>query len=309
MCDMDVLSQAIGVMRTGQTHSYHLQGHGRWGWSRDAGRGAGLIVVMQGSCVLVPESGEPLHLGIGDVVLLPSAIAHTLAETTESPAVDQPSGCQPLVALGDPDQPVSTVLLCGQYQLDQARPHPLFGTLPSVVHLPSRLGQHPSLRAAVELLGGELDDSHLGADAAVPALLDVLLLYVLRAWFGQQNCEGGAGWAAALADEALTAGLCAIHGAPEKPWTVASLGKLGGLSRAAFARRFAALVGQPPLAYLTWWRMIVAARLLRESDLSLGAVAVRVGYSSEFAFAAAFKREFGLAPGRYRHGPLPALAS
>jgi AraC-like DNA-binding protein len=81
---------------------------------------------------------------------------------------------------------------------------------------------------------------------------------------------------------------------------VEALGNHVGLSRAAFARRFATLTGQPPLGYLTWWRMIVAGRLLRQSDESLDAVAGRVGYTSEFAFAKAFKREYGLAPGRYR---------
>jgi AraC-like DNA-binding protein len=72
------------------------------------------------------------------------------------------------------------------------------------------------------------------------------------------------------------------------------------LSRTAFAQRFTALVGRPPLAYLTWWRMTMAARLLRESDAPLATVARRCGYSSEFAFAKAFKREFGVAPGAFR---------
>lgn len=81
---------------------------------------------------------------------------------------------------------------------------------------------------------------------------------------------------------------------------MAELGATGGLSRAAFARRFAALVGEPPLTYLTWWRMTTAGRLLRHDDLSLRQIAERTGYASEFAFAEAFKREDGLAPGQYR---------
>jgi AraC-like DNA-binding protein len=81
---------------------------------------------------------------------------------------------------------------------------------------------------------------------------------------------------------------------------VATLAAEAGLSRAPFARRFAALLGQPPLTYLTWWRMTTAARLLRETDQPLTAVATRVGYASEFAFSAAFKRRYGVAPGRFR---------
>ncbi|WP_233508117.1 helix-turn-helix transcriptional regulator [Spongiactinospora gelatinilytica] len=94
--------------------------------------------------------------------------------------------------------------------------------------------------------------------------------------------------------------LDAIHRDPAHRWTVESLGAHAGLSRAGFARRFTTLVGRPPLAYLTWWRLSVAARLLRESDASVAAVADRVGYGSEFAFGNAFKREHGLSPGRYR---------
>jgi AraC-like DNA-binding protein len=106
--------------------------------------------------------------------------------------------------------------------------------------------------------------------------------------------------AAALRDRGITAALQAIHGDPAGPWTVEELGRRAGLSRAAFARRFTMLVGQPPLAYLTWWRMTTAGRLLREDDVPLRTVAHRAGYASEFAFAKAFKREYGMAPGQYR---------
>ncbi|RMI45531.1 helix-turn-helix transcriptional regulator [Actinomadura harenae] len=92
----------------------------------------------------------------------------------------------------------------------------------------------------------------------------------------------------------------AIHRDPARPWSVAGLGEHAGLSRAAFSRRFTALVGRPPLTYLTWWRLTTAMRLLRDSDAPLGVVAEQVGYGSEFAFANAFKREFNIAPGRYR---------
>jgi len=130
-----------------------------------------------------------------------------------------------------------------------------------------------------------------------------LLLYILRAWFDEQPMEVTTGWAAALNDPATTAALRAIHRDPAHPWTVATLAAEAGLSRAPFARRFNDLVGQPPLTYLTWWRMITAGRLLRASDASLNVVAGQVGYTSEFAFANAFKRSYGVAPGRYRRLP------
>src|SRR6266498_3857126 len=136
----------------------------------------------------------------------------------------------------------------------------------------------------------------LGTDAIVPALLDTLLLHILRSLLDQQPTPGTTtGWAAALNDPATNAALQAIHRAPARPWTVAMLAAEAGLSRAPFARRFTTLVGQPPLTYLTWWRMTTAARLLQQSDAPLSAIAARVGYTSEFAFANAFKRQYAAA--------------
>lgn len=153
----------------------------------------------------------------------------------------------------------------------------------------------------MDLLGAELERPQPGTDAIVPALLDTLLLYILRAWLAERPEHGEpTGWAAALTDPATGAALAAIHRDPAHPWTVATLGTEAGLSRAAFSRRFTTLVGRPPLAYLTWWRLTSAARLLRDSDAPLSVVAAQVGYTSEYAFANAFKREYGIAPGRHR---------
>lgn len=181
------------------------------------------------------------------------------------------------------------------------RTHPLLRDLPAVIHVPARHGHHPELRAAVDALGAEIGNPRLGAGAVVPVLLDMLLLYLLRAWFEEQPERGTAtGWAAALADPQIRAALNAIHRDPAHPWSVQTLAEQARLSRAAFCRRFSTLTGRPPLTYLTWWRLTLAADLLRESDASLDEVASRVGYASEFAFANAFKRQDGVAPGRFR---------
>lgn len=195
-------------------------------------------------------------------------------------------------------------MLCGAYLLDRSGPHPLLNDLPEVIHLPTRVGRHRELRAAVELLGVELDsDARPGSDTILLTLLDLLLLYILRAWFEEQHVSGhsATGWAAALHDPAVAAALRAIHGDPSRPWTVEELGAQGCLSRAAFARRFTHLVGQPPLTYLTWWRMTTAARLLRTSDAPVNTIAQQVGYSSQYTFTHAFKRQYGSPPGGYRH--------
>jgi AraC-like DNA-binding protein len=130
-------------------------------------------------------------------------------------------------------------------------------------------------------------------------LLDVVLVGVLREHFGRAGA-GAPPWYRALDDPQVGRALRALHADPARPWTVAALAAEVGLSRAAFARRFTALVGEPPLEYLTGWRMALAREQLRETRDGLAAVARAVGYGSEFAFAAAFKRHHGVAPGRWR---------
>ncbi|MFD0370709.1 AraC family transcriptional regulator [Streptomyces sp. NPDC127114] len=301
---MDVLSDAIAAMRTGRPHSSRTVNFAPWGFRFPPSKGAGFHVVLQGGAwLLPPDDGAPVRLGPGDVVLLAHGTGHGLADRPDTPLVDAvaaPDGSWPTPPVRGPVGPDETLLLCGAYQLSRARAHPLLTELPPYVHIPARVGAHPRLRAAVDLLGAELAEPQPGSDAIVPALLDTLLLYLLRTWWLTVRADRSTGWSAALADPAVAAALRALHGDPARVWTVEELGALGGLSRAAFARRFTTLVGRPPLAYLTWWRMTTAGRLLRADDLPLRAVAQRSGYSSEFAFAKAFKREYGTAPGQYR---------
>ncbi|MEV4623090.1 AraC family transcriptional regulator [Asanoa sp. NPDC049573] len=295
---MDVLSDAIGVMRTGRPHSTEIRKRAPWGVRAEPFSGAGFHVVLEGSCWLIPQEGAPIALSAGDVVCLPHGCGHALADSVSTPLANAPSASLPAITPSTDDgEGAATVLLCGAYTLDQTRPHPLFEELPDVIHLPARLGHHRPLHAAVNLLGDEIANPEHGTEAVVSALLDMMLLYILRAWLSSQT---GGGWAATLRDPVITAALRHIHQEPARQWTVETLGAKAGLSRAAFSRRFTSLVGKPPLGYLTWWRMTLAAQLLRDSDRPLQAVAQRTGYTSEFAFAKAFKREHGLAPGQFR---------
>lgn len=296
---MDVLTDVVASVRTGRPHSARTERSRPFGVRHEAFGGAGFHVVLQGSCCVIPPAGGPIVLGVGDVVFLPRGAAHAVADSLATPLSGTPVALPELQPNRDETAPI--VLVCGAYLLDRSRPHPLLAQLPDVIHLPARVGRYPALRGAIDLLGAELERPRPGGDGAATSLLDLLLLYILRTWFDEQADHGGAGWAAALRDPAVAAGLHAIHDAPDRQWTVEGLGAQGGLSRAAFARRFTALVGQPPLTYLAWWRMTVAARLLRDSDAPLATIARQVGYGSQYAFAHAFKREHGLAPGVFRN--------
>lgn len=302
---MDVLSDVLTAMRTGSPKAALSLSQAPWGVRFHPSGAAGCHVVLRGGCFLLTPEGEHRPLGVGDVLFTPHGDGYALVDQPGSPLVDfepEPDENATLAEMHIDGAGVVTELLCAYYMFDPARPHPLLADLPAFIHVPTRIGEHPSLRSAVELLGNELGNPRAGTDAAIPALIDMLLLYVLRAWLDEQPGDA-VGWASALRDPAITAALRQIHRHPDKPWTVEDLAATAGLSRAAFAKRFTAIIGQPPLTYLTWWRMTTAAGLLRDSDAPLRTIAIRCGYASEYAFAKAFKRAYDMAPGRFRsHG-------
>lgn len=295
---MDVLSDVISSMRIGQPGWARAGLRSPWGMRFPPSPGtAGFTVVLRGSCWVL-TGGATTAAGPGDVLFTPRGDGFGMADDPATPLVE---------ATHPPQDDGDVALLCGGYRLDPHRTHPLLADLPPVLHLPARYGRHRELHATIDTLAHEVETPRPGGTALVPLLLDVLLLYVLRAWFDDRPADpGGTGWAAALADTPVSAALHAIHENPGHPWTVQSLADRAGLSRAAFARRFTAAVGRPPLTYLTWWRLTTAASLLRDTDIAIDQVATRVGYASQYAFANAFKRDHGVAPGRFRRASVTA---
>jgi AraC-like DNA-binding protein len=289
------MSSARADERLLVTHTRH-SGHVRrlellspWAFCVAKSVRTALHVVLQGSCRLVPTAGPPmLRLGRGDLVLLAHGTPHVLAD-------DEPS----LPPVGPGRNGRRSLLLTCIYQV--RCPVPLLASLPEVVLVPADQCREHGPRAVVDLLGDELENDRPGARTVVPALADALLPLVVRAWL-DDGAEGpGEHPFETLSDLAIAAALERIHAEPERAWTVTALAREVALSRSAFTHHFTRAVGEPPRAYLAHWRMTVASRLLRDSDLNLAEVAGRVGYASEFAFAKAFKRDYGIAPGSYRH--------
>ena len=298
---MDVFSDVVATMRVGRAKFTRSRRTGAWGNRYGPYPGAGFHVVLDGSCWLITAGETPVLLHAGDVVFLPHGSLHGLSDRPDRRIADLP----PAPPAGsdahciDPAT-VHAHLLCGAYRLEQGLAHPFLRSLPDVVHI-AATSRHHDLRTAVDLLGADLTDPRPGAEAALPALLDLLLVYLLRAWLAEETAQrADSGWPAALTDPLLGKALHHMHRDPARAWTVQDLATTVGMSRTAFARRFTGLVGQPPLTYLTWWRLSTGAGLLRETDLPLAGIARQVGYSSEFAFSNAFRREFGIAPGRFR---------
>ena len=137
-----------------------------------------------------------------------------------------------------------------------------------------------------------------GAEVMLRRLTEMLFIQVIRVWIAQQ-AQANRGWLGALSDQPIGTALGLIHQSPQRKWKVEELADAVALSRSAFSTRFTALVGEPPLRYLTRWRMHMATRLLK-NDVQMGKIAQQLGYDSEVAFRKAFKREVGIPPARYR---------
>jgi len=259
----------------------------------------------------LPGAAPGLHLRAGDVALVRASGEFAFAASPDAR----------LVALGEararwgvgerryvaPGTGPTSRTLCGAYRFEGDVCDHLLAALPPAVHLPAG-GGGAALARAVGLLADEVAGAAPGQQAVLDRLLDLLLVLALRAHFAQPAAQPPA-WYAALEDPVLAHALRLMHGDPARGWTVASLAAEVGLSRAALARRFTAALGTSPLAYLTAWRMGLAADLLRDSPLGLAAIAREVGYGSEFALSAAFKRERGESPGAYRRAARARLAA
>ncbi|MFG3339537.1 AraC family transcriptional regulator [Glycomyces sp. NPDC048151] len=302
---MDVLSDVLAVLRTGRPFAARFSLTAPFSDQRRShANGFGVQIMVRGNAFVTTGDGEVIEVGEGDVLVVPRGSSHSIvSDSLSTPAGPECDGAGPAgLILRSPDDPAAThVMVCLAYAMAPGRSHPMLAAMPDFVVIPADPVARPALASAVAMLEAELRAERGGGDTLVPALLDAVLMYLLRALLeGNARHCGFDGWAAALADRSISAALQAVHAEPARQWTVSSLGEVAGLSRSAFSRRFTELVGQPPLGYLTSWRLTLAARLLSDTDAPLAAVARQVGYASEFAFAAAFKRDFGLAPGRFR---------
>lgn len=150
----------------------------------------------------------------------------------------------------------------------------------------------------VALLAAEAGRESSGQEVFLDRLLDLVLIDTLRSWF--DRADTAPRWWHAERDALVGPALRLMYARPEHAWTVANLAGAVGCSRAVLARRFTDLVGEPPIAFLTGWRLALAADLLRSSDDTVATVARRVGYSTPFAFSSAFKRAYGFSPNEHR---------
>ncbi|MGV9724540.1 AraC family transcriptional regulator [Nocardia beijingensis] len=268
-----------------------------------------VLAMIRGGAWIVTDAGAPRQLGAGDVAIFRGPAPYTVADDpATAPQIiihpgqvtKTPQGeilCETLslgVRQWGTDPAGATLMVTGTYESAGAASRRLLRALPPVLVL--RRGEFDS--RVLDLLVDETTKDEPAQSAVLDRLLDLVLIAALRAWFSRDDAPS---WYHAYGDPLVGKALRLLQHNPAHGWTVAGLAEAVGVSRAALARRFTDLVGEPPMAFLTEWRLALAADLLQESDATIEAIARQVGYGSAFALSTAFKRHFGVSPRDHRH--------
>ncbi len=272
-----------------------------------------VLSMIRGGAWIVTDQGAPRQLGAGDVAIFRGPAPYTVADdpATEPQIIIHPGQvtktpqgeilCETLslgVRQWGTDPEGATLMVTGTYESAGAASRRLLRALPPVLVL--QRGDFDS--RVLDILVDEVTKDEPAQSAVLDRLLDLVLIAALRAWFAREDAPA---WYHAYGDPLVGKALRLLQHNPAHGWTVAGLAEAVGVSRAALARRFTDLVGEPPMAFLTEWRLALAADLLQESDATIEAIARQVGYGSAFALSTAFKRHFGVSPRDHRQGGTP----
>lgn len=268
-----------------------------------------LICQTRGEAVIVADRSGTFRLGEGDVALTRGTENYVFADDPATPPsviINPGQQCTTLSgedlhvemslglrSWGNSARGASESIVCAYEGRSEVSAR-LLEALPAILVLRADEWDTP----LIDLLSIEAGRDGPGQEAYLDRLLDLLLIAVLRTWFDR---DGNApAWWQAEQDPVIGPALKLVYNNPAHPWTVANLAAAVGCSRAVFARRFTDQVGEPPIAFLTGWRLALAADLLRGSDTTIAAVARQVGYSTPFALSSAFKRSYGISPNEHR---------
>ncbi|HVO29636.1 MAG TPA: AraC family transcriptional regulator [bacterium] len=273
-------------------------------------------VVSKGACWAGVYGARPVRLETGDVVVFPRGDAYYLADEPREP--DPPSLQECCAYLGahargqlpfrfvvgkGAAEPDSVRFICGFLGCDDRPFNPLLESLPAMMVV--RRGDDPKLRdrldSLIALTLAEAQAPDPGADSVRVRLSELLFVEVVRRHLSALPARE-TGWLAGLRDEMVGRAISRLHEQPAREWTLDVLARDVGASRSALAERFRKLVGQPPMQYLTHWRIQLAAQRLADGSAKVSAIGREVGYDSEAAFSRAFKKVAGVAPAAWRKG-------
>lgn len=283
-----------------------------WALRMAGGAPLTLATMLNGHAWIVSDQHAPVPIGAGDIAVVRGDVPYTVADdpaTTPSLVVTSADYCPGAEGVEHASGPARTcgtpadgaaVLVSGAFERRGELSDRLLQALPAVLVVPAEGSPYSS----VEMVAEEVARDRPGQQLVLDRLLDLMLVSALRTWFDNPDSNAPA-WCRALDDPVAGTALRLLHDTPAHPWTVADLAATVGVSRAALARRFTALVGEPPMSYLASWRIALAADLLRETDQTVDTIARKVGYANAFALSVAFKRLRGTRPSDHR-SPKPA---
>lgn len=266
--------------------------------------------LAEGACkVRHVESGEVREAAAGDLILFPQEGSHLMGSDLQLAPMEREASVEPLPG-ADPEMfqmrygggGAPTRFICGYLALSRSAFRPLFEALPAMICI--HMGDGPAAGMLRELFRAGVRESLAqgpGASSTLAKVADLLFVEALRRYM-ERLPPGGKGWLAAARDPQVGRALALLHNTPSRAWTVDDLAREVALSRSSLADRFTSLVGEPPMRYLTRWRLALAAQMLRDGCDSVSRIAEKCSYESEAAFSRAFKREFGVPPASWRRG-------
>ncbi|SOC81671.1 AraC-type DNA-binding protein [Ensifer adhaerens] len=294
---MDPLSDVIALLRPNTAVSKPISGRGAWAVRYAAHDAPGFTIILKGECWVTFEGETPLKLETGAFMLLPTTPAFTLGSRPD--IVGTPT--EPMdvaVCHGEQEGEADFSALGGTFRIATANAPLLLALLPRMINVPPSGGRSERLGRLIDLIAEECGGDEPGKDMILQRMLEVLLIEALRSQVSTMD-DDRAGLIHGMRDPALARVLAAMHADVRADWTVASLARIAGQSRSAFAARFGVILGCGPIEYLTRWRMALAKDALLRGAKTLDRIADDIGYESASAFSTAFRRRLGCPPGQF----------
>lgn len=287
----------------------HIHVRGDWGVQMAGAEGTYFHFVVQGGICFAVDGMEEVQLEPGDIIVLPHGDAHKLKRFSDSETVSLGQFLKRADGVRNKSSDATSVV-CGSFGIDRNMCLPALKALPKSLHLKADSGVPSVISETLNQLRVEVENIKLGSQMVIRHLLSTLFIYVLREWSENGTAEAGS-WFSAMQSRHIARALACIHEKPDQNWSLERLAQEAGLSRSAFARQFRESVGETPHSYLTRWRLGIASQLLTQTNLSIDAIAIKVGYTSEHSFSRAFKAVRGITPTKERekqHHLLPRLS-
>jgi AraC-like DNA-binding protein len=306
----DPLSEVLRDLNLSGVAYGHCRLTRPWGVACPAEPAARLHMVVAGEAWIRTSELAPKKLGAGDVVFLPTGVAHAMSDTPRGKV--KPLASLPREEIGDRTYRLvaggggpQTLMACCTVAFKQPALHPLLELMPPLIVLTGATVEDALLPALLDAMAEEVMAQRIGGSTILARLADVVVARLVRAW-AESRRDDTRGWLAAIRDPSIGRALAAVHRRPGDAWSVEALADAAALSRSTFSERFTSVMGVSPAQYLVRWRMHLACAWLQDDRLTVAEVSSRLGYDSEPSFSRAFKRLVGLPPSAVRRGASPA---